>query len=189
MRSKTGTVRAINVVGTLFRLLSFLLIGAGVGVGVYTALFVSQAVPTEGEVVQLDETEHPSPLNPGARRSRYHAVVRFEADDGESYTVRARQAGRETGYMVGETVPVRYWAGSPDRASIDDTWEIWGSPVILGALGLAFLVVGLVAPKGFRRKAAYATGSVEPDSAQVPEDRGGRREAPGSHGDDESPAG
>jgi len=50
---------------------------------------------------------------------------------------------RPPSHKVGDTVAVLYLADQPQRAKLDEFFDLWGLAAVCGGLGIFWLVVGL----------------------------------------------
>ncbi|WIG94048.1 DUF3592 domain-containing protein [Myxococcus sp. SDU36] len=104
-----------------------------------TALFLSEAVRTEGTVKMVVVTE---PLRRHSNRDReittYQPHVRFVTPSGDEAWVTG-MAGDPPEYENGEIVSVLYLAESPEDGRIDSFMELWLGAV--GAGGVAALLL------------------------------------------------
>jgi hypothetical protein len=105
-----------------------------------------RSVEVTGEVVRLDRSE-------GDRQFAsyvYAPVFSFTAADGKAHTVVSDISSSPPDFSVGESVRVRYDPANPEKARIHSFFQIWGTTVISGAMGVGFAGVGCVLLGFFR---------------------------------------
>jgi hypothetical protein len=76
-------------------------------------------------------------------RTMYYAVVAFDAADGRNHRATSTYGLRQPP-PVGATVPLRYDPADPSRTTTAPNWLRWAFSYGFGAIGLGFLVAGLV---------------------------------------------
>lgn len=103
--------------------------------------FIAEAQRAEGTVVDLVQSRSSS-SNSSSSSSTYRPVVQFRDARGAQIEFTSSSGSNPPSYSVGERVTVLYRASEPNRASIDGFFSLWGGPVIVGALGTVFLLVG-----------------------------------------------
>ncbi len=137
----------------------FLLLGGifgGIG-AIAGALFLVFAVEVSTFLSSAERAE--GVIISGARRP----VFAFEAD-GRRHEVEARISSKPPRYRGGETVTVYYPKDDPERARLDDFFELYFGPLMTGIFTLAFGTPGAIlftiAIRGRRRRArAIALGT------------------------------
>ncbi len=147
MRKMSGR----ELFGFAFRVVGLVLTGIGAAIAINTILFVNRSAPATGEVVGHDVVQNAISLLQSDERTGmlYYPRVAFVTADGERVTFRSR-AGRPIRQRdAGEQVAVRYHTADPGDARIDQFMNIWGATVIVGGLGVLFLVLALLVPYGF----------------------------------------
>lgn len=92
---------------------------------------------TRGTVVSVSRRTR---RRSGRRRTVYRPTVRFQAEDGRSYTFEGRESG--VSFDEGETVDVLYPGDDPEEARLDDLSSLWVQPLVLVVIGLVCLAVG-----------------------------------------------
>lgn len=96
-----------------------------------------------GKVIELRKP-------PGQRG--YTPVVQFETADHKSITAVGKFGSNPPAHNVADSVTVLYRATSPEDISLDDPFELWLVPCILGGIGSIFVIIGgallLFAPGG-----------------------------------------
>jgi hypothetical protein len=104
--------------------------------------FLKRAVATEGTV--LGHEMRASSSSSGGTSTSYHPVVQFVTADGQPVQYTERFGSSPPSHDVGETVPVKYDPSQPDKARIATGFRLWFGPVLVGGMGLVFLVVGVI---------------------------------------------
>ncbi|WP_348704010.1 DUF3592 domain-containing protein [uncultured Neptuniibacter sp.] len=96
--------------------------------------FISMAITTEGQVVELLRT----------RSGTYFPVVLFTAENGQVIEISSTSSSNPPAYEVGERVEVYYASYNPQGAKISGFFSLWGISAVLGGIGLVFNIVGAV---------------------------------------------
>lgn len=97
-----------------------------------SAYFILSGEKTEGRVVDLVKSGDSPALHP---------VFSYLDQSRIERTVTSKYSN--SGYAIGDAVPVRYLPASPEKARIDDFTNHWASPLIFllaGVLMLGFLI-------------------------------------------------
>ncbi|MFL6968873.1 DUF3592 domain-containing protein [Pseudomonas alvandae] len=124
--SRLGTI----LLGLLFSLIGVGLLGIAVNLTLERRDFLAQAQTADGIV---------SRLNAGGS----HPEIAFTTGKGEKISY--PQGGFIFGYEPGQPVRVYYLPEQPtDNPLVMDRGALWGTPVLLGAMGLFFTLVGLL---------------------------------------------
>lgn len=104
-------------------------LAVGVGVGITTVRFVSDAKRTDGVVVDLV-------WRSGSKGGSTAApVVSYEVD-GKTYKFTSSTSSRPPAYDVGEGVPVLYDPERPSEGRIDGFMELYMLPLAFGIFGV-----------------------------------------------------
>ena len=74
---------------------------------------------------------------------RYRAVVEFVAPAGDTVRFTSSVGTNPPPAEVGEHVGVRYNPNNPRDAVIDQYWQTWFLPTLLGIIGAPFVVLGV----------------------------------------------
>ena len=101
----------------------------------------TEGITVEGEVVDFVERELPPRENLDERDDRvqkYSPVLSFASADGKTYRVTASAAEPPGAYSLGERLPVRYLASSPDQADLEKM-------AVSNVPGIAFTILSLIA--------------------------------------------
>jgi hypothetical protein len=130
----------------LFLLSIVTLAGALLG-GAYRLFFLARAERATGVVVDVQGENSKCGRRAHRDCTRFHAIVEFQAA-GAGHSLRV-PAGRLMGHdlpvsraetHVGDSVPVLFDPGNPDRAARDDFWGRWGPTLLVLALSAACLI-------------------------------------------------
>lgn len=137
--------------GFAFRVAGLALAGIGAALAISTVLFVSRSVRATGEVVDYDVVQNAISFLQSDEQTGmlYYPRVAFVTHVGDRVVFRAR-AGRPTMEQpVGTRVSVLYEPSDAGDARVDRFMNVWGATVIVGGLGVLFLILGLIVPFGF----------------------------------------
>jgi hypothetical protein len=121
----------------------FIAIGAAfVAFGLFSLIrtrqFLQRAVTVEGTVVDLG-------AHSGSKGVVYSPTVEYRTPDGGVHRIEDEGSSSHPGVELGDTVPVRYDPGRPEKGRMGTPLRLWGLGGFFVLLGLIFLVVGLVA--------------------------------------------
>ncbi len=140
-----------DVFGLAFRVIgaAFLLLGAGAAV--ITLMFVIQAEIVTGTVVDYEVEQNAIAFLAAdeATGLLYYPVVEYRSPGDERHTVTGRAGRMRRVYEIGEPLDVLMSSDQPANARIHTLFEVWGSVIVLGGLGVIFLLISLLAPHGF----------------------------------------
>ena len=131
--------RQVAVIAALFILVGLASLIVGAIFFIRTSEFLATAKTAPGRVIHLD------PDTDNHHNITYHTVFTFDDDSRRSHTVRTSYSQRPQPYNVSDQIVVLFSPGSPDEARIRSFTSLWLAPMILGAIGLSFPAVGLVA--------------------------------------------
>jgi hypothetical protein len=131
--------------GTLTSVIAglFVIIGSSLTVAAARSLrkvrrLLAGAKVVTGTVVALERRPSAEDIHPA-----WFPVLEFETLRGQRIRFTGFSGSQETLYRVGETVQVIYDVGDPQNARIKSFADLWLLPLILGALGASFALVGL----------------------------------------------
>ena len=129
--------------GLLFALIGLVLLGIAVNLTLDRREFLAHAQTADGIV---------SHLNAGGS----HPEIAFTAGGGEKISY--PQGGFIFGYQKDQPVRVYYLPEQPaSSAIVDDPAALWGTPGVLGGIGLVFIIAGLI--RGIRQRGRGAVHS------------------------------
>lgn len=142
---------ARQIFGNVFKLLGGVLIVVGLIQAGSTLWFMRSARTTTGTVVDYERVEDAAPPFIGGDAGvLYYPVVTFDPDSGPRVRFTAPSGRNSRVYEVQASVPVFYDADNPDNSRLGSFWGLWGSTAVFAGLGGVFVLVGFLAPHGFR---------------------------------------
>jgi len=112
----------------LFGLVGIFILLVGMLWATINLVFISAAETAKGKVVEL-------PFGGS------HPQISFATPDGK--TIEFSQGGFIWGYQVGDEVLVAYDPDDPNRCELDSFGALWGFPILMVVMGLAFIGTGL----------------------------------------------
>jgi hypothetical protein len=107
----------------------------------HTKYFLLHAVRASGTIVEMLPVEHKSD---GDITVEYAPVFRFQAENGQSYTIRSSTSTNPPEFQTGDAVSVLYDRGDPKEATPDSFAQLWIVPVILVGIAIAHGLIGFV---------------------------------------------
>jgi hypothetical protein len=111
-------------------------------IAIHTEYFMLHAVRTKGTIVQMLPVK---PISDGGVVPECLPVLRFQTEDGQSYTIRLNlSATNPPSFQVGDTLTVLYDRGNPKGAIPDLFAQLWVIPITLLGIGVAHGLVGIV---------------------------------------------
>jgi len=114
--------------------------------------FVSTAIESEGEVVEIVRASSKARTG-GDDLNSYAPKVRFVTASGEAVEFQASVSSGDPGYRVGDRAAVLYLPDSPEGAIINSFFHLWLAPTLLLGLGGGCTVLGvLLALLAFRER-------------------------------------
>ena len=130
----------------ILKIIGFILILVGLimllvsGIAFFSARnFIRDSVVTTGTVVDLVlEDSMSDDMGPV-----YHPVVSFMTHDGETVEFKASYGSNPPRYSRGDEIKVRYDAYNPHKARLDSFFDLWGIPIIFGAIGFVIIDAGI----------------------------------------------
>jgi hypothetical protein len=126
------------LIGLGFVLVSLLPLSGGFLLYRKTARFRKRSIATEGIVCdfQVRETSEGDEV--------YHPIFRYRARNGHEYTICSDTGTDPPGFKKGQSVGIFYNPDNPADARIDTFAQLWLAPLVLGALGVLFCLVGVL---------------------------------------------
>lgn len=100
-----------------------------------TSAFIDRAAVAVGKVIDLERSR-------SGDSSSYHPVVKFRTAAGQERTFRSSTGTNPPSYRVGEAVEVLYSESEPSDARIRGFFSLWGGPLIVGGMGMLFMLLG-----------------------------------------------
>jgi hypothetical protein len=135
-----------------FVVFGLVLLAWGVQSGLSLWAFTARAAATQGTVVRLDNRIP----GQGHSNTQCRAVVSYQVG-GQTHEVygylqmKPGASGWPKGFQVGDLVNLRYDPDRPAEAKLDSSY-VWVGPLIPGAIGLIFLLLGVGLIWSERRK-------------------------------------
>jgi hypothetical protein len=139
-----------NLLALAFRVIALVFGVIAIATGVYSLLFVTRSDQIPGTVVGYTTVQNRITVMPDSDQSGilYYPVVSYSALG----TTRELTGPRGTSaprFEVGEEVTLIVSQSNPADARLATVFGVWGTSIILGAVAFAFLIIGLLTPKGF----------------------------------------
>ena len=128
-------MKALDIIKYVFTLLGIAMLAAALFLYQGTRSFLAEAARTEGTVVNFLQTYADHGVT-------YAPVVHFVNRNNETIVVVSSTATNPPAYAKGEKVEVLYFPAKPQEARINSFFSLWGGPVILGAMGAIFCLIG-----------------------------------------------
>ena len=104
--------------------------------GINTKELVEQGIETTGTVVKFAE------MRSQGGSPTYAPVVEFTTIDGSAVRFQEDYYSDTPSHRVGDKVEIIYDPTSPNNASINTLWGLWGAVIALGILGFVFCSIG-----------------------------------------------
>ena len=123
----------------LFALLGVILTAIGAVLFRRTKTFVDRADRSAGRYVSSVGR-----VTASGDATATYPVVEFETADGRSVRFEARAAVILASRKIGKPVEVLYDPADPQQAIVNDWMEIWAPALIFAAVGIIFILLGLV---------------------------------------------
>ena len=131
--------------------LGIILVGIGAISSIRTLTFLNRAVLVTGEIIELAERKNFS------RDILYAPVFTFRDRTGETHTVLSSIARALPAGDVGDRIAILYDPDNPKNAEVNSFVSIWGLSIIVGSLGVIFLVAFWVVAVVTKNKIDSAT--------------------------------
>jgi hypothetical protein len=122
-------------------------------IGYRQAVFVAKSQFAQGTVTKVEQTE--STYN-GEVRTTDWPTVAFSNSAGSTVTFKPNTTWGFLHYSTGQEIDVLYLPGEPANAQIDSFVPLFGVPLLVGALGIAFIVLPFHIKKKRKREAVDA---------------------------------
>jgi hypothetical protein len=143
-------MRGRDLLSLSFRVVALVFVALAGGAAVNTWIFLANSVETVGVVTGFDTRQNAIGLMPEGNATGIisYPVVEYRSGS-ETYQLTGR-----SGVSVDETPPgtqvrLRVSGADPGSARIATLMGTWGSPIILAAIGVLFVLLGVLAPFGF----------------------------------------
>ena len=126
----------MSAFGLIFLGVGVLMVVGSIFMAARTRRFLASAQPAQAEVVALQHRL-------GTDRERaYYPVLRYRTQEGSTREVVSNVGSNPPRYKEGDSVAVLYDPAQPDSVRIHTAFNVWAFPLLLGAIGVVFLVVG-----------------------------------------------
>ena len=126
------------IMGVVFGLAGFLLLGIGVFTFIRTRRFVSSSQEVKGTVIRIISSA-------GSEGGTVYApVFRFTTIQGQTIEVEEKVYSSSAGFSVGEVVDLLYDPQNPTKARAKKWFNLYFVPMLLGGMGAVFGCSGVV---------------------------------------------
>lgn len=129
----------LTIIGPIFLVVGLGLLAGCFGAYTRTKRFLAAAREARAEVVGMDERHG------GSSQSRsYHPILRYRTQEGVTKEIVSSVGSNPPRYKKGDSVAILYDPAKPDDMRIHSFANVWLVPLILGFVGVIFIVVGSV---------------------------------------------
>lgn len=111
-------------------------------------LFLASAISSTGEVVSLVPVNSTSSDN--GVLTTYAPSIVFTTKNGQKISFTSELSTSSSNFFVGQKIPILYLPNEPKSAKINNSFQIWMPPVIVGVFGV-FMVLVWVGQAIFQR--------------------------------------
>lgn len=111
--------------------------------------FAQRAIPVKGVVVRYDN--HQSSNDNGGSTTMYTPTFEYDFE-GKTYTYKSNTSSSSPSYEIGEEVDVLVDPNDPNEILIDNFWEKWFLPAVLGFMGAMFSGMGYLVYRVFGKQ-------------------------------------
>ena len=129
-----------QLIGIIFAIVGAALLVIGVVVFSRTRRFLATAVSAQGTVLEM--IQRTSKDREGAVSTVWAPRVRFSAS-GQTIEFESKVGSSPPRYKEGDTLEVKYDPQDPNNARVAAGSSMWLVPVLLGGIGVVFLILGL----------------------------------------------
>lgn len=141
-------------------------VGLGLLVGGYfkyssTGEFLDKAVAASGTVVNIERRETRD--DDGDLEYLYYPTIEYETKAGDAFQFTGSGNQDAPAYSKGAIVDILYSKAKPGIAKVNSFFAIWGAAMILGIVGLAFLLAGSAGAITGKGKFKFASGGGDAD--------------------------
>lgn len=138
---------ALAIITVVVFLLGLLMLFGAWGDYTNTQSFLATAIKTEGTVIDLDSRL-------GSKGSvTYAPVIEFKDSQNIMHQVTSDMSSNPPDFARGQKVEVRYQPQNPQNAKIDDFWELYIAPLLLGIVGTVLtLITGTILFRAWQRR-------------------------------------
>jgi hypothetical protein len=127
-----------QIVGIAFVAIALLFVIFGVRSFVRRRAFLRRSTAAEGAVVRVEEHKD------SEGDITYAPVVQFRTSEGTVHEIEPDISTGTPRHQVGQTLPVRYDPGEPEKARITTGLYNWFAPLLLWGIAVMCAAVGLV---------------------------------------------
>ncbi len=131
-----------RLVGSIFMILGGIMLTIVVYLIQSNYQFAQRAIPIKGEVIGYDN--HQSSNDNGGSTTMYTPTFQYDFV-GKTYTHKSSTSSSSPSYEIGEEVDVLVDPNDPNEILIDNFWEKWFLPALLGFMGSMFTGMGYLA--------------------------------------------
>lgn len=103
----------------------------------HTRSFVRTASRAQGTVIKIEERES------GDSGKMSYPVYIFRDSQGGEHEIVSSMGSFPPAHKVGDTVTVLYRADQPEKAEINQFFDVWGTAAITGGLGAFNMIAGI----------------------------------------------
>jgi len=101
--------------------------------------FINNSLRAQGTV-----TNNMRRISVNSNEDVYAPIVSFKTADGQQMEFEEATRSNPPAHQVGETVEVFYKATNPKDAQINSPFDLWLGPIIVGGIGIFFLIFNAV---------------------------------------------
>ena len=91
-----------------------------------------------GQCVNVYSEENP--FDRSSFRRLWFSTVSFTAPDGGRYRLEVQTRG----HTLGQWIPVLVPPDDPGRARVDEPWQLWWAPALIGMISLVFVLATMM---------------------------------------------
>ena len=122
-------------IGAIFAAIGTIFVAIAVMVAFNEASFIGQAKSASADVLAVH-------YRVGSGRGSYRLDLRFTTPNGNIQTATVPSATNPPAVKQGDRVEVLFDPGDPSHVQINSFTQLWTLPLIFGAIGLIFAVIG-----------------------------------------------
>ena len=126
-QSKWGLITGLGVL-----VIALILVGVQLN-------FINNSLRGQGTVIK-----NASHISTNSNGNVYAPVVSFKTADGRVMEFEEGTRSNPPAHQIGETVEVFYKANNPKDAQINSPFDLWLAPMIMGAIGVFFLMFNAI---------------------------------------------
>ncbi|MBN2716301.1 MAG: DUF3592 domain-containing protein [Deltaproteobacteria bacterium] len=130
-------------------LIGFLFMGISVWSAFDTIDFVRTSKVAIGTIVDHNVTEE---RDNNRTRTVYRPIITFKTAEGKDVVFVSGSGSEGAKDEIGQTQKVYYAADNPENVKESSIFGLWGASIVTGAIGLPFLLAGLLAIGSMHRR-------------------------------------